>query len=52
MQRYIVDRRNARELVVDVVAETGSVDDGQRDTHTILLEFCGDSAACRRLYVK
>ena len=41
-----------RELVVNVVAEPGGVDDGESDANTILLEFCGDSAACRRLYVK
>ena len=31
---------HARELVVDVVAETGRVDDGQRDADAVLFELC------------
>lgn len=30
-----------RKLIINVIAEPGSIDNGQCDANTILVEFCG-----------
>lgn len=46
----IMGTAHARELVVDVVAESRSVDNSKRNADAILLEFCFRSAPCPRLW--
>ena len=47
-RRDVAESRHVRELVVDVVAEAGSVDDGKSDTDAILVELWCASAPCQR----